>query len=43
MKKIILNLNNKEELEKFVEKFVNEHDELFEALGSEKKDDLYKK
>lgn len=37
-----MNLNKKEDLEKFVEKFVNDHDELFEALGSEKKDDLYK-
>lgn len=36
-----MNLDNKEELEKFVEKFVEEHNELFEALGSEKKDDLY--
>lgn len=37
-----MNLDRKEDLEKFIEKFVNEHDELFEALGSEKKDDLYK-
>jgi hypothetical protein len=36
-----MNLDNKEELEEFVEKFVAEHDKLFEALGSEKKDDLY--
>jgi hypothetical protein len=37
-----MNLDNKKDLEKFVEKFVDEHDKLFEALGSEKKDDLYK-
>lgn len=37
-----MNLDSKEELESFVEKFVTEHDELFEALGSEKKDDLFK-
>jgi hypothetical protein len=37
-----MNLDNKKDLEKFVEKFVNEYDKLFEALGSEKKDDLYK-
>ena len=37
-----MNLDNKKDLETFVEKFVNEHDELFEALGSEKKDDFYK-
>ncbi len=37
-----MNLDNKKDLERFIEKFVNEHDELFEALGSEKKDDLYK-
>lgn len=37
-----MSLDKKEELEKFVEKFVTEHDDLFEALGSEKKDDLYK-
>jgi hypothetical protein len=38
-----MNLNNDKELEKFVEQFVKKYDELFEALGSEKKDDLYKK
>lgn len=37
-----MNLDKKEDLEKFVEDFVKEHDRLFEALGSEKKDDLYK-
>ncbi|MEW6043089.1 MAG: hypothetical protein AB1608_02390 [Thermoproteota archaeon] len=28
---------DKQDLEKFVEKFVMEHDELFEVVGSEKK------
>ncbi len=28
--------------EKFVEEFVKKYDKLFEALDSEKKDDLYK-
>ncbi len=37
-----MNLDNKKDLETFVEKFVSEHDKLFEALGLERKDDLYK-
>lgn len=28
--------------EKFIEEFIKEHEELFEALGNEEKDDLYK-
>ena len=42
MKKII-DLNNDKELEEFVEQFIKENAQLFEDLGNEKKDDLYKK